>query len=265
MTRVILALGLAFLTFQQGASAKRTPPKKVAPLVHAGVEYRAPHRRMGYVEAWDVDTGKKLWEKKIYRIWIAPWLEEDVQWVFIAELKIENGRLVVTDERGRRYAVDPRTGEVEGARIGLLVWAIASAAAVALAAAGWWITKRGRRRRGAAHPGSVGSEAGQPGHGLRSALIIEASTLVVSALAYAFWYPAGAFFLFIVLNLPCSLLIWPFSMVACMVEVFTTARGFWISHMIMAFATVAVMVAQLFFWRWLMVKRSKAMRAQEPG
>jgi hypothetical protein len=35
--------------------------------------------------------------------------EEDVQWVFIEALNIQDGRLVVTSERGKTYQVDVNT------------------------------------------------------------------------------------------------------------------------------------------------------------
>ena len=40
---------------------------------------------------------------------IDPNLEEDVQWVFINGLNIQNGRLIVTSEKGKIYQVDVNT------------------------------------------------------------------------------------------------------------------------------------------------------------
>src|SRR4029450_2352780 len=43
---------------------------------------------------------------------IDPNLEEDVQWVFIKALNIQDGRLMVTSERGKTYQVDVNTKEI---------------------------------------------------------------------------------------------------------------------------------------------------------
>ena len=93
------------------ASAKRIPPEPVNPLVYEGTRYVAPNddRRRGYIEARDVGTNKKLWELTIFTNAIDPNLEQDVQWVFIKALNIQDGRLMLTTERGKTYQVDLKT------------------------------------------------------------------------------------------------------------------------------------------------------------
>ncbi len=102
------------LLLPQLTSAMRIAPAKVNPIIHDGVRYVAPNndRRRGYVEAWDVGTNKKLWELTLFSNHIDPKLEEDVQWVFIKALNIQDGRLVVTSEEGKTYQVDPKTKEI---------------------------------------------------------------------------------------------------------------------------------------------------------
>jgi hypothetical protein len=63
-------------------------------------------------EAWNVETNKKLWELTIFTNDIDPNLEADVQWVFIKQLNIQDGRLMVTSERGKTYQVDVNTKEI---------------------------------------------------------------------------------------------------------------------------------------------------------
>src|SRR5258708_4030822 len=65
---LIIAASLVFLLSlpPSVAFAKRRAPKPVPPLVHEGVEYRAPHARMGIVEAVDRASGRKLWETRVY-------------------------------------------------------------------------------------------------------------------------------------------------------------------------------------------------------
>ena len=110
MTRLPVILLLTLLP-PQLTSAKRLPPVKVDPVIYEGIRYVAPNDdgRRGYIEAWNVEINKKLWELTIFTNGIDPNLEEDVQWVFIKELNIQDGRLMVTSESGKTYQVDVNT------------------------------------------------------------------------------------------------------------------------------------------------------------
>jgi hypothetical protein len=101
MTRLPVILLLTLLLLQL-TSAKRLPPAKVDPVIYEGIRYVAPNDdgRRGYIEAWNVGTNKKLWELTLFTNRIDPNLEEDVQWVFIKMLNIQDGRLTVTSDRG---------------------------------------------------------------------------------------------------------------------------------------------------------------------
>ena len=110
MTRLAVIFLLALL-LSQLASAKRVAPVEVIPVVYEGVRYVAPNDdgRRGYIEAWNIGTNKKLWELTMFTNRIDPNLEEDVQWVFIKALNIQDGRLMVTSESGKTYQVDVNT------------------------------------------------------------------------------------------------------------------------------------------------------------
>lgn len=97
------------------ASAKRLPPEPVPPVIWRGVEYRAPLDvdHMGCVQAFDVASGRKLWETKVYTVRITEKLEEDVQWRFITGLWIQDGKLWATEEWSTWFRLDPTTGRVE--------------------------------------------------------------------------------------------------------------------------------------------------------
>ena len=99
---------MSTLLLPQKAPAKRLPPAKVDPVIYEGIRYVAPNEdgRRGYIEAWNVGTDKKLRELTIFTILIDPNLEEDVQWVFIKALCIQDGGLIVPSERGKTYRVD---------------------------------------------------------------------------------------------------------------------------------------------------------------
>lgn len=94
------------------ALSRRLPPAKVPPVTHDGVRYVASYGgglgSVSSVEAWDTKTGAKLWSAPVYRYQVV--IEEG--WVYITKLELRKGTLVVTDERGRTYTVDPKTGQV---------------------------------------------------------------------------------------------------------------------------------------------------------
>jgi hypothetical protein len=110
MTRFILIL-FAMMLLPCLVSAKRAAPAKVEPVIHEGVRFVAPNDdgRRGYIEAWDVQTNKRLWDLTVFTNRIDPKLEEDVQWVFIEKLSVRDGTLMVISERGKTYQIELKT------------------------------------------------------------------------------------------------------------------------------------------------------------
>jgi hypothetical protein len=113
MTRVVVMVCAAAL-LPCSASAKRTAPVKVEPVIHEGGRYVVPNDdgRRPYIQAWDIKTSKKLWELTIFTNRIDPKLEEDVQWVFIEKLSVRDGTLIVTSERGKTYEIDLKKKDI---------------------------------------------------------------------------------------------------------------------------------------------------------
>jgi hypothetical protein len=93
------------------APAKRAAPPKIEPVIHDDIRYVAPNDdgRRAHIDAWDVQTNKKLWDVAVFRNRIDPKLEEDVQWVFINKLSVRDGTPLVTSERGNTYQIDLKT------------------------------------------------------------------------------------------------------------------------------------------------------------
>ena len=114
MSRLALIFVAVPLLLPSLALAKRVAPAKVEPVIYQGVRYIAPNDdgRRAYIEAWDIQTNKKLWDLTIFTNRIDPTLEEDVQWVFIKALNIRDGALIVTSERDKIYRVDLKTKTV---------------------------------------------------------------------------------------------------------------------------------------------------------
>lgn len=93
--------------------AKRLPPEPVTPVVHEGIKYSANgDGRDQYLVATDMKSGNKLWRVRVFHNQIKPGLEEDVQWVFITDLKLVGSSVFVKDERERCYSVDLKTRRV---------------------------------------------------------------------------------------------------------------------------------------------------------
>src|SRR5436305_3424224 len=109
MRLTVVLSAMAFLPYF--ALAKRSAPPRVEPAIHDSIRYVAPNDdgRRGYIEAWDVQSNKKLWELTVFTNRIDPKLEEDVQWVFVKSLSIRDGGLMVTSERGATYHIDLNT------------------------------------------------------------------------------------------------------------------------------------------------------------
>jgi len=143
-------------TAPAAAFAVRTGPPIVAPVVHDGVRLEAPNKdgRVAYVEAWSEATGQRLSVVPAFTNWISPFPEEGVQRVYIASLGLRDGTLVVTDERGQEYHINPKTGRVAWSP---LQWA-ACGAALVLAACLFVLWSRRRSRVGKpGEPTLVGS------------------------------------------------------------------------------------------------------------
>jgi outer membrane protein assembly factor BamB len=112
----LLALTAVAVLWPVAALAKRADPAPVPPVVWNGVEYRAPLdvEQMGRVQAFDLSSGRKVWETKVYHVWILPLTEEDVQWVFISSMRVQDGTLLVKNEKGRSFRLNLKTGRIDG-------------------------------------------------------------------------------------------------------------------------------------------------------
>ena len=103
--------------------AKRVGPKAVAPVTVGGVRYealpwgkkRGLGQNGGYLATFDAKTGSELGLIKVYEIKYDPKLEADVQDVFISRLDTLDGAVLITDERGRKFILDPLSKSVKAA------------------------------------------------------------------------------------------------------------------------------------------------------
>ena len=75
--------------------AKRTPPPEVSPIIHNGYEYIANYsngifKGTGQIIIKSIKDSKIKKTISIYSIWYNPFLEKDVQWIFIKESESRN-------------------------------------------------------------------------------------------------------------------------------------------------------------------------------
>jgi hypothetical protein len=131
--RVLIACLIAISAHT--AEAKRAPPTPVQPVEFRGVRYEAPQACVlikpqpvtsdgecpngGIVQAIEMHSGRVLWTLRVYETRYDDSLERDAQDVFVTALRIENGRLVVEDEKKRVFEVDLHTRHVRRRGAGL--------------------------------------------------------------------------------------------------------------------------------------------------
>jgi hypothetical protein len=92
--------------------------KPIDPLIANGVRFTIPNNegRRGYVEAWDVKTGKKLWQKTVYKRKYLPLpfaKAECAHFEYITAAKFEGAEIIVTTERNRRFSLNTADRKVK--------------------------------------------------------------------------------------------------------------------------------------------------------
>jgi hypothetical protein len=99
-----------------GKSSSRIPGPTVPPVTIGKVRYEQVRNGLlegfdqmgGYLAAFDVESGSQLWTMKVYENKRLPDKEGDVQDVFFKSMTAQpNGTLLIENERGGRFVVDP--------------------------------------------------------------------------------------------------------------------------------------------------------------
>lgn len=98
--------------------ASRPAPPRVRPVCVGGVCYAQAAGDLisdgqvgGILAAYD-KSKRELWRLKVYENGRRPDLEGDVQDVWFRSLRADGDKLVIENERGERFEVDPATREV---------------------------------------------------------------------------------------------------------------------------------------------------------
>lgn len=97
-------------------SGSRIPSPAVAPLKAGALRFEQVGNGLlagfdqmgGYLAAYDDASGRQLWTLKVYDNRRSPDREGDVQDVFFKSMSLQSdGTLLIENERGARYVVDP--------------------------------------------------------------------------------------------------------------------------------------------------------------
>ena len=102
---------LSFLMLSIVVYAKRSPAPIVPDVVSHDVRYHAAYNNGGVVQAFS-KKNRLLWHKRIYRIHYDPYVEKDIQDIFITDLKLKRNYLIIKDERNRKYSLNLMTHQV---------------------------------------------------------------------------------------------------------------------------------------------------------
>jgi len=112
---IFISFLLLFYLINSGqAFAIRVAPIKISPITYKNLRIVAENNspeNMGIVQASDINTNKLIWSKQVYKVRMNPDYEEDTQWVFIKDMKIEGDKLVVINEKQITYTLDPNIGK----------------------------------------------------------------------------------------------------------------------------------------------------------
>jgi hypothetical protein len=109
----ICIVALLCISGASPAFAKHVLPPSIEPIVHDGVRYIVPNDNglRAYVEAWDVQTGRRLWTKTVFRHWYLPVPFSDTEctsYEYVASMRLQRDKLILVSERGREYELDMR-------------------------------------------------------------------------------------------------------------------------------------------------------------
>jgi len=106
---------LALLALPCTAFATHPAPPQVGAVTNNGVRYVVPNDKglRAYVEAWDLQTGKKLWAETIVRHhYIPPFGTECMHYEYLKSMVLKDDTLILTSDRGKTYSLATRTRAV---------------------------------------------------------------------------------------------------------------------------------------------------------
>jgi hypothetical protein len=118
MKKVILSLSLVLFAVHTPTYAKRAYIEYPDKITIENIEYKASYEmgkllQKAYIEARNIESDELMWKIKIYQIILNPVKEHDVQWVMITEVKEENGKLIISNEKKEKFSLDLKTLKIK--------------------------------------------------------------------------------------------------------------------------------------------------------
>jgi hypothetical protein len=110
---IVAVLLLGLVPFS--AVAKHPASPQVGAVTNNGVRYVVPNDNglRAYVEAWDVQTGKQLWAKTVFRhYYVPPFGTECMHYEYLKSMVLRDGSLILGSDRDRTFSLDTRTRAV---------------------------------------------------------------------------------------------------------------------------------------------------------
>ena len=106
---------LVLLTLPFVAFGKHPAPPQVRAVTNNGARYVIPNDNglRAYVEAWEIQNGKRLWTKTIIQHYcIPPFGTECMHYEYLNSMALQDDTLILTSDRGRTYSLSTRTRAV---------------------------------------------------------------------------------------------------------------------------------------------------------
>jgi hypothetical protein len=109
LKRHSFAVCLIVLLARLPADAEHVAPPRLQSITNQSVRYVVPNDTglRAYVEAWEVQTGRKLWTKTIFTHWyIPPFGTECMHYEYLTSMALVKEDLILRSETGRVYSLN---------------------------------------------------------------------------------------------------------------------------------------------------------------
>lgn len=111
---IVFLLVLCLCYSAQVFASRGQAPALIPSIIYKDIKIAAENsspENMGIVKAFNANNNELIWSTKVYQVIIDPDIEDDTQWVFISEMKIDGDKLIVVNEKKETYILDPETGK----------------------------------------------------------------------------------------------------------------------------------------------------------
>lgn len=113
-TFIMFILVFCFCCSVQVFASRGQAPAVIPSIIYKDIKIVAENsspENMGIVQAFNANNNELIWSAKVYQVIIDPDIEDDTQWVFINEMKIDGDKLIIVNEKKAVFTLDPETGK----------------------------------------------------------------------------------------------------------------------------------------------------------